>query len=48
MDQDSFIKAQALTQKYKGELAKLIKMSVKAAVIEAVAELFGEGGDKNG
>ncbi|MFC6180022.1 hypothetical protein [Lactiplantibacillus daowaiensis] len=46
MGQDEFIKAQSLTQKYKGELAKLLKESVKAGVIEAIAVLLGEGGDK--
>ncbi|WP_165444435.1 hypothetical protein [Lactiplantibacillus mudanjiangensis] len=47
MDQDSFIQAQSLTQKYKSELAKLIKVSVKAAVVEAIALLFNEGGEQN-
>lgn len=46
MSQDEFIQAQSLTQKYKGELAKLIKESIKAGVIEALAVLLGEGGDK--
>jgi len=47
MDQDTFIEAQSLTQKYKSELAKMVKNAVKAGVIEAIAVLFGEGGDKN-
>ncbi|WP_165450264.1 hypothetical protein [Lactiplantibacillus mudanjiangensis] len=46
MSQDEFIQAQSLTQKYKGELARLIKESVKNGVIEAIAVLLGEGGDE--
>lgn len=48
MGQDSFIQAQSLTQKYKGELAQLVKTAVKAGVVEAIGVLFGEEGEKNG
>lgn len=46
MGRDEFIRAQSLTQKYKSELSKLIGESVKVGVIEALAVLLGEGGDK--